>query len=103
MGEIAPDFSLSDDTGEMRSLGEFLAKGPVVLFFFPATMTTGCTIECRHFRDLGPEFGALGVQRIGISRDPVQRQTRFLDTERLRLPVALGPRRGRRRVVWDPA
>ncbi len=91
VGEIAPDFSLSDDTGEMRSLGEFLAKGPVVLFFFPAAMTTGCTIECRHFRDLGPEFGALGVQRIGISRDPVQRQRDFSTQNAFDYPLLSDP------------
>ena len=58
-GELAPGFSLPDERG-VASLGEFLAAGPVVLFFYPAAMTAGCTAESCHFRDLGAEFAALG-------------------------------------------
>ena len=54
-------------TGTPRSLSGFLANGPVVLFFYPAAMTYGCTKESCHFRDLGAEFAALGAQRVGIS------------------------------------
>jgi thioredoxin-dependent peroxiredoxin len=77
VGDTAPEFSLTDESGTTRSLGEFLAKGPVVLFFYPAAMTAGCTAECRHFRDVGPELEALGVQRIGVSKDSVERQREF--------------------------
>lgn len=76
-GDLAPRFSLPDETGGQRSLGEFLEKGALVLFFYPAAMTAGCTAECRHFRDTGSEFASLGVQRVGISRDPTERQREF--------------------------
>ncbi|WP_020672763.1 peroxiredoxin [Amycolatopsis nigrescens] len=76
-GELAPDFTLADEKGDQRSLSEFLAAGPVVLFFYPAAMTTGCTAESCHFRDLAAEFGELGAQRLGISPDAVAKQQEF--------------------------
>ena len=68
-GDEVPDFELPDQTGTPRRLSTLLADGPVVLFFYPAAMTTGCTKEACHFRDLAAEFRAAGVQRVGISRD----------------------------------
>ncbi|MDT4923630.1 MAG: thioredoxin-dependent peroxiredoxin [Pseudonocardiales bacterium] len=61
----------------MRSLSGLLADGPVVLFFYPAAMTVGCTKEACHFRDVGAEYEAAGVQRVGISPDSVARQKQF--------------------------
>jgi peroxiredoxin Q/BCP len=51
--------------------------GPVVLFFYPAAMTAGCTKESCHFRDLNAEFSSLGAQPVGISMDSVDRQSQF--------------------------
>ncbi|OXM66274.1 MULTISPECIES: peroxiredoxin [Amycolatopsis] len=76
-GEIVPDFTLPDERGEPRSLNGFLESGPVVLFFYPAAMTPGCTAESCHFRDLAKEFAEVGAQRVGISPDPVARQQEF--------------------------
>ncbi|MDX8035430.1 peroxiredoxin [Lentzea sp. BCCO 10_0856] len=76
-GDTAPDFILPDDSGEPRSLSEFLASGPVVLFFYPAAMTGGCTAESCHFRDLAEEFGEFGAHRVGISPDSVRKQREF--------------------------
>ena len=69
-GDVVPDFELPDQTGTPRSLSGLLADGPVVLFFYPAAMTSGCTKEACHFRDVAAEFAAAGAQRVGISRDP---------------------------------
>ncbi|WP_449560174.1 peroxiredoxin [Micromonospora echinaurantiaca] len=77
VGDVVADFALPDQTGTVRRLSELLAAGPVVLFFYPAAMTRGCTAESCHFRDLAAEFAALGAQRVGISRDPVARQAEF--------------------------
>ncbi|MEV7353020.1 MULTISPECIES: peroxiredoxin [Micromonospora] len=77
VGDLVEDFTLPDETGTPRRLSEFLAAGPVVLFFYPAAMTRGCTAESCHFRDLAAEFAAVGAQRVGISRDPVERQAEF--------------------------
>ena len=73
-GDTAPDFELPDETGTARRLTDLLAGGPVVLFFYPAAMTRGCTQESCHFRDLAAEFAELGAQRVGISADSVEKQ-----------------------------
>jgi peroxiredoxin Q/BCP len=76
-GDLAADFALPDDLGDERRLSEFLASGPVVLFFYPAAMTSGCTAESCHFRDLAAEFAAVGAQRVGISGDSIAKQREF--------------------------
>ncbi len=86
-GELVPDFELPDQTGTKRSLTELLAGGPIVLFFYPAAMTPGCTREACHFRDIGADFAAAGVQRVGISRDSVERQRQFSDKHTFDYPL----------------
>jgi peroxiredoxin Q/BCP len=86
-GDIAPDFELPDDTGTNRKLTDFLADGPVVLFFYPAALTTGCTKESCHFRDLAAEFAEVGAQRVGISLDTVEKQREFSDKHSFDFPL----------------
>ncbi len=76
-GDLAPDFTLVDQHGVTQSLDELVTHGPVVLFFYPAAMTKGCTKESCHFRDLGADFAAANAQRIGISMDDVAKQAAF--------------------------
>ncbi|HEY2213576.1 MAG TPA: peroxiredoxin, partial [Acidimicrobiales bacterium] len=86
-GDVVPDFELSDQTGTPRTLSSFLANGPVVLFFYPAAMTYGCTKESCHFRDLQAEFAAVGAQSVGISADSVDKQKQFDEKESLGFPL----------------
>ncbi len=86
-GDLAPDFTLTDQHGVERSLSDLLTQGPVVLFFYPAAMTTGCTKETCHFRDLAAEFAEAGAQRIGISMDDVAKQAAFSDANALDYPL----------------
>jgi peroxiredoxin Q/BCP len=86
-GDVVPDFELPDQYGAPRKLSGLLADGPVVLFFYPAAMTTGCTKEACHFRDLAAEYAAAGVQRVGISRDEVAKQKQFSDTHNFDYPL----------------
>src|SRR4051812_50172684 len=86
-GEKAPNFELLDETGTPRKLGDFLATGPVVLFFYPAAMTYGCTKESCHFRDLKAEFEAVGAQRVGISADSVDKQHQFSEKHGFDYPL----------------
>jgi peroxiredoxin Q/BCP len=86
-GDEVPDFELPDQDGATRSLSELLENGPVVLFFYPAAMTPGCTKESCHFRDLGSEFAAAGAQRVGISADPVAKQRAFADKHTFDFPL----------------
>lgn len=76
-GDTVPDFELPDQTGTPRKLSELLVDGPVVLFFYPAAGTPGCTREACHFRDVASEFAAVGASRVGISTDPVNKQAKF--------------------------
>ena len=86
-GDRVPEFELPDQTGTTRSLSSLLADGPIVLFFYPAAMTPGCTREACHFRDLASEFAALGAARVGISTDAVDKQARFADSQRFDYPL----------------
>jgi len=86
-GDTAPDFSLPDQDGVVRSLDGLLAAGPVVLFFYPIALTSGCTAEACHFRDLAAEYRAAGAQRVGISVDPVSKQKQFADQHSFDYPL----------------
>lgn len=90
-GDLVDDFTLPDETGTPRSLSELLAEGPVVLFFYPAAMTRGCTAESCHFRDLAAEFAELKAQRVGISRDSVEKQKEFSDKYDFDYPLLSDP------------
>ncbi|MFR9795642.1 peroxiredoxin [Streptomyces sp. MS06] len=76
-GDRVDDFELPDESGAPRRLSALLADGPVVLFFYPAALTPGCTAEACHFRDLAAEFASVGARAVGISGDPVERQQEF--------------------------
>jgi peroxiredoxin Q/BCP len=86
-GELVPDFSLPDQTGETRTLTELLSNGPIVLFFYPAAFTPGCTAEACHFRDLASEFAEVGATRVGISADAVAKQAEFAASKSFDYPL----------------
>lgn len=86
-GDRIDDFALPDQHGVEHELSELLTDGPIVLFFYPAAMTTGCTAETCHFRDLSAEFAAVGARPVGVSADPVSKQRTFADTHSLPFPL----------------
>ncbi len=86
-GDQVAEFELPDQTGTPRSLTALLTDGPIVLFFYPAAMTPGCTKEACHFRDLAGEFAAVGASRVGISTDPVDKQAKFAEQQRFDYPL----------------
>jgi peroxiredoxin Q/BCP len=90
-GDIVDDFELPDQTGTPRRLSTLLADGPVVLFFYPAALSSGCTVEACNFRDLAAEFAAAGAQRVGISRDGVDKQKKFADLHSFDYPLLSDP------------
>ena len=90
-GDKAPDFELADEDGVPRKLSDLASSGPVVLFFYPAAMTPGCTIESCHFRDMKSEFEAVGAQRVGISADDVAKQKKFSDKHEFDYPLLSDP------------
>ncbi|OLZ62320.1 peroxiredoxin [Streptomyces sp. IMTB 2501] len=91
VGDKAEDFALSDETGATRRLSELLSDGPVVLFFYPAALSPGCTAEACHFRDLAAEFAAVGARPVGISGDDVDKQQEFAGRHDLGMPLLSDP------------
>lgn len=91
VGDAVEDFELPDEQGVLRKLTMLLEAGPVVLFFYPAAMTRGCTAEACHFRDLAREFRAVGAQPVGISGDTFDKQAEFAQTHSLGYPLLADP------------
>ncbi|MGH6888680.1 MAG: peroxiredoxin [Rhizomicrobium sp.] len=95
VGATAPDFSAQASLGgkEYRfSLADALKKGPVVLYFYPAAFTKGCTIEAHDFAEAMPQYAALGATVIGVSHDTIDTLDRFSVSEcRSKFPVAADP------------
>jgi len=91
-GSKAPDFTLQASQGGdvfTFNLAAALKKGPVVLYFYPAAFTTGCTIEAHEFADAIDQYKALGATVIGVSHDPIDKLQKFSVSEcRSKFPVA---------------
>src|SRR5258705_3276569 len=100
VGDVVTDFELADERGVPRRLTELLAGGPVVLFFYPAAMSAGCTVEACHFRDVAAEVAAVGAQTVGISGDTVERQAQFATKHSLGYPLLSDPD-GTVRTLFD--
>lgn len=80
VGARAPDFTTQGALGGKPfafSLAKALRKGPVVLYFFPAAFTAGCTIEAREFAQATPDFAKAGATVIGVAADPIEKLARF--------------------------
>lgn len=92
VGAKAPDFTLQASQGGKTfsyTLADALKKGPVVLYFYPAAFTPGCTIEAHQFADAIDQYKALGASVIGVSHDPIDKLTKFSVSEcRSKFPVA---------------
>ena len=85
-GQPAPEFSLLDQDGAARALSDYRGE-KVVLFFYPAAMTPGCTKQACDFRDSEAALQAKGVRVLGISRDKVEKQRKFADRDELGYPL----------------
>ena len=86
IGTKAPDFTLPDQNGELRSLGDFAGKR-VVLYFYSKDNTSGCTKQACGFGELYPQFTEKGAVVIGISKDSVESHKKF--GEKYSLPFVL--------------
>jgi len=86
IGDLAPDFALPDQKGEVRRLSDFRGRW-VVLYFYPKDNTPGCTKEACGFRDLFPKFQRRKIVVIGISTDSVRSHEKF--AEKYDLPFLL--------------
>ena len=86
IGTKAPDFTLPDQNGELRSLGDFAGK-KVVLYFYSKDNTSGCTKQACGFGELYPQFTEKGAVVIGISKDSAESHKKF--GEKYSLPFVL--------------
>ncbi len=89
-GEAAPAFSLPIADGTTLSLDDLRGQ-PVVLYFFPAASTPGCTTQACDFRDNLASLAAHGYQVVGVSPDPVEKLAAFAQTEALTFPLLSDP------------
>jgi peroxiredoxin Q/BCP len=78
-GTEAPDFVLDDDEGNERSLSGLLEEGPLILYFYPADFTPGCTREACSIRDIHNDIQSVGLRVAGISPQSVESHQKFRD------------------------
>ena len=86
IGTKAPEFTLPDQNGEMRSLSDYKGQ-KVILYFYPKDMTSGCTKQACAFSELYPQFREKGAVVLGVSKDSVASHKRF--EEKYGLPFVL--------------
>ena len=86
IGTKAPEFSLPDQNGEMKSLSDYKGQ-KVILYFYPKDMTSGCTKQACTFGELYPQFREKGAVVIGVSKDSVASHKKF--EEKYGLPFTL--------------
>jgi peroxiredoxin Q/BCP len=99
VGDLAPDFTLPDQTGTRVRLRDLLGRTAVVLYFYPKDATPGCTIEARTFQNSYDAFTQTGAEVVGISADSVGSHRRFAAAEKLTFPL-LSDRDGAVRALY---
>jgi peroxiredoxin Q/BCP len=89
-GDKAPDFTLPDADGKLVSLSS-LRDQQVIVYFYPAAMTPGCTTQACDFRDSLSSLAAAGVAVLGISPDAPAKLAKFRDRDHLTFPLLSDP------------
>jgi thioredoxin-dependent peroxiredoxin len=92
-GDLAPDFTLPDADGNQVSLSVLRSEGPVIIYFYPAAMTPGCTKQACDFRDSRGDLSGAGFAVVGISPDAPAKLAKFRDKEGLTFPLLSDPSR----------
>ncbi|RHA43518.1 thioredoxin-dependent thiol peroxidase [Cellulomonas rhizosphaerae] len=91
-GDLAPDFTLATADGGRVHLADLRGQR-VIVYFYPAAMTPGCTKEACDFRDSLASLQAAGYAVVGISPDEVDKLAKFVEAEQLTFPLASDPTR----------
>ncbi|MBM7368558.1 thioredoxin-dependent thiol peroxidase [Gordonia hydrophobica] len=90
VGDKAPAFTLPDATGESVSLADYAGR-KVIVYFYPAAMTPGCTKQACDFRDSLAELNGQGIDVIGISPDKPAKLAKFVERDELTFPLLSDP------------
>lgn len=90
-GAKAPEFELADQDGRRHTLKSLLAEGPLILYFYPADFTPGCTKEACSFRDLHQELMKAKLRVVGVSPQDVDSHRRFAERHDLNFPLLADP------------
>ncbi len=90
-GSRAPDFALLDDEGNETSLSDLLQDGPLILYFYPADFTPGCTKEACSIRDIHDDIQAVGLRVAGVSPQDVESHRKFRDKHGLPFTLLSDP------------
>lgn len=91
-GDKAPAFSLPDADGNTVKLADFKGR-KVIVYFYPAALTPGCTKEACDFRDSLAQLNGAGIAVVGISPDKPEKLAKFRDAEKLTFPLLSDPDR----------
>jgi len=90
-GQKAPEFELADQDGRQHTLKALLKDGPLILYFYPADFTPGCTREACSFRDLHQDLLKAKLRVLGVSPQDVESHRRFADKHGLNFPLLADP------------
>jgi len=85
-GDVAPAFTLPDADGNQISLSDY-AGSTVIVYFYPAAMTPGCTKQAVDFTATEPDWSAAGYQVLGISPDKVEKLAKFREKQSVNFPL----------------
>ncbi|RJO79148.1 thioredoxin-dependent thiol peroxidase [Nocardia panacis] len=91
-GDPAPEFTLPDADGKNVSLSDYRGR-KVIVYFYPAASTPGCTKQACDFRDSLADLEGAGIEVLGISPDKPAKLAKFRDTEHLTFPLLSDPDR----------
>ncbi len=91
VGSRAPEFTLEDESGKDVSLSDLLANGPLILYFYPADFTPGCTKEACSIRDIHNDIQRVGLRVAGVSPQDTASHTKFRDEHKLPFTLLCDP------------
>src|SRR4029450_177609 len=90
-GSLAPEFELADQSGSIRTLSSLLSDGPLILYFYPADFTPGCTKEACSFRDLHQDLMKANLRVVGVSPQDVESHRKFAGKHGLSFTLLADP------------
>ena len=90
-GDLAPEFILPDEKGDQIALTQLLQAGPIILYFYPADFTPGCTKEACAIRDIHDDIQKVGLQVVGVSPQDEESHARFREEHQLPFTLICDP------------